>query len=376
MRAAVTVNGVTAADNHENSGNVPVAPESYDVDWPFAAALAQRVVPAGAVAAREVMQTLVAQLRQGAERATQLVAEISALEVGNSAVRIVDRATWSRSAVAMMQSLTENSLQVPSRTGARMGAVAIGATVAMLAPRVLGQFDPYSPPAGYVPDGADTIGQLLLVAPNVLHVERQLGADQADFRLWVCLHEQAHAAQFTAAPWLADLLRKKTRALVEGAVNNDAPVQLREVAQFVISIVQGRRPESAAELISQGLRMVGFPEDLREQFAQVTAIMSVLEGHADVVMDAIGTQAIPSVVQIRSAFDARRAGGSRVDRTLRRAFGYEAKIAQYRIGADFVRAVEQRVGLAGFNAVFSGPSAMPSVAELDAPEKWVERIHG
>ena len=65
-----------------------------------------------------------------------------------------------------------------------------------LGTKVLGQFDPFFPRGG----------RLLLVAPNIVHAEREIGADPTDFRLWVCLHEETHRVQFTANPWLGEHL--------------------------------------------------------------------------------------------------------------------------------------------------------------------------
>ena len=104
--------------------------------------------------------------------------------------------------------------------------------------------------------------------------------------------------------------------------------------------------------------------------------MSLLEGHADVVMDEVGPQVVPSVATIRSRFTARRAGRGAVDRLLRRLLGLDAKMRQYADGARFVREVHSAVGTDGFNAVWTGPQALPSAAEIADPAAWVARVHG
>jgi coenzyme F420 biosynthesis associated uncharacterized protein len=109
---------------------------------------------------------------------------------------------------------------------------------------------------------------------------------------------------------------------------------------------------------------------------RLTGVMSLLEGHADVVMDGVGPSVIPSVDDIRRKFNKRRKGAGYVDRLLRRLLGLDAKMAQYRDGAAFVRAVVDRVGMADFNAVWADASHLPSKAEIGDPEAWVRRVHG
>jgi coenzyme F420 biosynthesis associated uncharacterized protein len=121
--------------------------------------------------------------------------------------------------------------------------------------------------------------------------------------------------------------------------------------------------------------IIATPEQ-RERLAEVTAIMSLLEGHADVVMDEVGPRVIPSVAHIRTRFDERRKGVGGFDRVLRRLLGLEAKMRQYRDGAVFVREVTVAVGTDGFNRVWESPETLPLPAEIETPSAWVARVHG
>jgi coenzyme F420 biosynthesis associated uncharacterized protein len=112
----------------------------------------------------------------------------------------------------------------------------------------------------------------------------------------------------------------------------------------------------------------------REVLDKVTGVMSLLEGHADVVMDGVGPIVIPTVAEIRRQFTERRKGVGTLDRLLRRLLGLEAKMAQYRDGAGFVRHVVDKVGMAEFNAVFAGPENLPTKAEIADPDAWVSRV--
>ena len=114
----------------------------------------------------------------------------------------------------------------------------------------------------------------------------------------------------------------------------------------------------------------------REIFDRLTAVMSLLEGHADFVMDEVGPDVVPTVEVIRSRFDARRHSPGAVDGLVRRLLGLDAKMAQYADGAAFVRAVVDRVGADGFSTVWRSPEDLPSRAEIADPGAWCTRVLG
>jgi coenzyme F420 biosynthesis associated uncharacterized protein len=135
-------------------------------------------------------------------------------------------------------------------------------------------------------------------------------------------------------------------------------------------------PRKLAEAIRGDASIVEIfssPEQ-REVLDRVTGVMSLLEGHADVVMDGVGPSVIPSVESIRASFNQRRGGVGTLDRILRRLLGLDAKMAQYREGAVFVRHVVDKVGMAEFNTVWSGPDTLPSRAEINDPDAWIARV--
>src|SRR5260370_40206053 len=94
------------------------------------------------------------------------------------------------------------------------------------------------------------------------------------------------------------------------------------------TIVTGLR--SAADAVAGAVRGNGRGDSLieamqaprqREVLERLTCVMTLVEGHGDYVMDAVGPQVVPTVAQIRSGFNARRAGAGRVEQTLRRILG-------------------------------------------------------
>src|SRR5262249_3756163 len=147
-----------------------------------------------------------------------------------------------------------------------------------LATRVLGQFELLGPtPTDDMPGG-----RLTLVAPNIVATERALRVDPHDFRLWVCLHEVTHRTQFAAAPWLHDHVRSLIRDYL-GGVDLDAGAvlgRLRQAAGSLGGVVRGSSDISLIEIIQT-------PEQ-RAVLDRITGLMSLLEGHADVVMDGVG----------------------------------------------------------------------------------------
>jgi coenzyme F420 biosynthesis associated uncharacterized protein len=104
--------------------------------------------------------------------------------------------------------------------------------------------------------------------------------------------------------------------------------------------------------------------------------MTVLEGHAEYVMDGVGPAVIPSVDDIRAKFNRRRETANPVERVLRKLLGVEVKLRQYAEGRKFVHGVVERVGMDGFNKVWQSPLTMPRLDELSDPDAWVARVHG
>jgi coenzyme F420 biosynthesis associated uncharacterized protein len=294
-------------------------------------------------------------------------------------VLVIDRPGWIQANAdafkTIMEPLTTKAaakIAATGRSGGQMQAVTarvsgaeVGALLSYLAPKILGQFDPFYPGAPDEPGG-----RLLLVAPNVVMVERELELDPSDFRLWVCLHEETHRVQFTAVPWMRDHIHGRIAALVESIEIEPGRLagMLTDGLKRVGDLVRGDDEVSLLDLIQT-------PEQ-RAIVDQVTAVMSLLEGHADVVMDGVGPEVIGSVAEIRRKFNRRRTGGGTLDRVVRRLLGVDAKMAQYRNGAIFVRGVVDQVGMAGFNAVWTSPETLPSRAEIGDPEAWVRRVHG
>jgi coenzyme F420 biosynthesis associated uncharacterized protein len=351
---------------------VSTPPVDLLVDWDLAARAAAVLARPGPSVGADDAGRVVDELRQASIAAVPHVARVTGLNAPQARpALVVDRPGLSRvNAMSFRELLApvvtevlerrSRSLPVPlAAMGSRVTGAEIGSLLGLLSSRVLGQYDPYAPE-----------GRLLLVAPNVLQVERELAVDSADFRLWVCLHEETHRAQFLANPWLAEHLITEIRRLVGGLMVE--PSQLAErVAEVARGLPDLLRSAGPAASLVEALQT---PQQ-RERLARVTAVMSLLEGHADVVMDEVGPQVVPSVEVIRARFGKRRAGRGAVDHVLRRLLGLDVKLRQYADGARFVRQVIAEVGVDGFNRVWASPDTLPLPGEIADPQAWVRRVH-
>jgi len=339
------------------------------VDWDLAVRIGTRIAGEGPEISRADAAAAVAELRAGADRSTGLVRDFTGLEVAErtAPVVVVGRGGWVQAnadgfAIALgpvVDKLVAKDGKAPSAMaraiGSRVTGAEVGAVLGFLGGKVLGQFDPFHDPAG----------RLLLVAPNIVHVERELDVDPHDFRLWVCLHEETHRVQFTSNPWLKDHLLGEMHAIADSlepsGLLDDGLARLAEA-------LKGDRGGSLLDVVGT--------EEQKQIVDRVTGVMSLLEGHADVVMDGVGPAVIPSVKKIRKRFNQRRKGVGVLDRILRRALGLDMKMAQYRDGAKFVRTVVDRAGMAEFNAVWAAPDHLPSKAEIADPQAWMSRVLG
>ncbi|SDP95386.1 putative hydrolase/uncharacterized protein, coenzyme F420 biosynthesis associated [Actinopolyspora xinjiangensis] len=353
------------------------------VDWNTAVATATRLLGPGPEISRAEADSAVASLREFSVSAETHVRELTGLGADLPVVSgdVVDRPGWLRGATRGLSELTDTALAnaggddreevspVLAAVNSRGAGMQAGLVLAYLGTKVLGQYDPFTPTDSGQP------GRLLLVAPNIVAAQRALGVPQDDFRMWVCLHESTHRLQFNAVPWLREHFSRSIGELLTemdgsgGELLGRLPSAVREI----------RAARSGETDTSPG--MLGVVELLqspaqRAALDRILAISTLLEGHADHVMDAVGPRVVPSVHTIRERFTQRRAGGGPLDRVLRSLLGVDAKIKQYAKGAEFTRGVVEAVGMTGFNAVWEGPENLPTRAELSDPLAWLRRVHG
>ena len=397
------------------------------VDWRTVERLTA-LIPAGPSASRSARASSVAVLRRSAQEAPAWVARITGLNraarqvAETTRVSVVDRAGLVRASTRALRGLME---QVPAPQASEaiqlVGAAEVAGAMSLLATRLLGQVVPAAPsgtsgqgggsagPAHPSGEGDDvvtsgtapardvTTGEgwdgaasphLLLVAPNVLAVRRQMDLDMLDLPAWVCLHEMTHAVQLAAAPWLgpylSDSMRMVIGAVVEAAYGGADGARS---AGGGSRQERGRRPRRGravrlAARAGRGRVLEGLMNVTdRSEVASLAAALTFLEGHAEVVLDDVHPNRMPSVHRLRAVLSRSRAADGGIgpgpglgSLLLHRLMGLEAKEAQYADGAAFVRSVVTRIGHEGLNAVWADPELLPTPAELARPDVWVRRV--
>jgi uncharacterized protein (DUF2342 family) len=341
------------------------------------------------------------------------VSEYSGLELPADlpAVEAVDRPEWIaanlRSMRPLLGLLTERvdtgtgllSGPLRSVTGLLLGAQ-VGALTGVLSQRVLGQYD-LALLDGSVPP------RLLLLAPNLALGARNLRVDRDELVLWVTIHELTHAVQFSGAPWLRDHLAGMVRELIDGlkltlggrsspeehagagAQPEDLPADAGGEPRSNAGPGRengppggGRRPKlpdpwELRELVARASRgellRLTLGEDRWQLVERMQAVMSLIEGHAEHTMDAVGAEVLPSLPALRAAMNRRRRDRGLAWRVLERLLGLELKLRQYEIGRRFCDAVVEDGGPGALARAWSGPEALPSAAELQAPATWLAR---
>ncbi|MGH3823814.1 MAG: zinc-dependent metalloprotease [Pseudonocardiaceae bacterium] len=351
--------------------DTPTAPRSGQsgtpIDWAVAAVTAQRLLPAGPAVPPEQAAETVRQLRAQSVTAETHVRELTGLDDGKAppAAEVVDRPGWVEAATEGLCRLIAD-YRIPEgrarRVLATTAGVQVGVAMAFLASRVLGQYDPFGGPS-------ENPGRLLLVAPNVVTVGQALDVPAHEFQMWVCLHEATHRLQFNAVPWLREYFTTQVRSFV--AATEDPETVARMIGRLPAALREARRGEASDAL--GVLSLLQNPEQ-RVTLDRLIALATLLEGHADHVMDAVGPSVVPSVQLIRQRFTIRRQGGGLAERVLRVILGIDAKLRQYAEGAAFTRHVVDAVGMDGFNTVWTSPETLPTRAEIADPAAWLYRM--
>jgi len=361
------------------------------IDWDIAISTGTRWARPGPQVSLAEARRTVSELRDLAGAVQQPVYEVTGMSAGPGGslgrVAVVDRPGWIRANVdgfrvvlePLVEQLKERSSgsdsssgsrspgSVATAVGSRVTGIQAGLILAYLSSRVLGQYELFLPPEASPVDGEQP-GRLTLVAPNIVMVERELGVDTHDFRRWVCLHEETHRLQFTAVPWLRDYVQSQmTKFLLASELDPAAILQrLRSAAEAMAGAVRGGDGGSLIDAVATPAQ--------REIMDRLTAVMTLVEGHGDYVMDAVGPQVVPSVAQIRERFSARRGSQGRIEQTIRRILGIDLKMKQYAEGSRFVSMVVEEVGMPAFNQVWTSPDTLPTKAEFAHPHEWVERV--
>lgn len=347
------------------------------VDW----GLAERIAVAIGRAGVQPQPPPADELSLWAGRAIGEVAEYTRLEPQEAIPEpeLVGRDEWIRANLttfrdmgAELERRVHDSVSLPGPLGPVMrtlaGTVAggeLGVVLGYVGRKVLGQYDlaligPERPP------------RLLYVGPNLGDAHGRLGGQRAMFVHWVALHETTHAFQFASVPWLRGHLGGLVERLLQGA--GLAP-DLGELRDAIGRILRRPDPRRLAEPLREGglIRLVAGPEQT-EALRGLQAAMSVIEGYAEHVMDAVGEELDPGYASLRKALESERRSRSVIDTLIARLLGLDVKLRQYELGKRFADAVAERSGIEGLNEVWRAPDSLPDTAELEDPERWLARV--
>lgn len=336
------------------------------VDWGFAATVGGWLARPAPPMTDYTRAQVIDDLHRCARAADPLVREVTGLGAEGPVpeARVIDRAQWIAAAAESMRMMTGGTDKAAGFLSGHLAGAQTGALLAFVSSGILGQYDPFCV------DPAGGAGQLLLVFPNVVAVERQLRVTPADFRLWVCLHEVTHRVQFGVNPWLAGHM-SDALAMLTG----DGGPDVTQVVGRLADYLRGRGDDDSGPSGILGLVRAVQSDAQRTALDQLLTLGTLLEGHADHVMDAVGPAAVPSVATIRSRFEQRRQRSQPpLQRLLRALLGLDAKLSQYTRGKAFVDAVVDRVGMNRFNAVWTDATTLPLPAEIEEPQRWIDRV--
>ena len=240
-------------------------------------------------------------------------------------------------------------------------AAETGLVMGYLSQRVIGQYE-VSLLGGEAPP------RLLFVAPNLRKAVRELEVDADQFHRWISAHELTHVFQFQGVPWLREHLSGMMREYlstvdvrIERGTAGGLP-SMPDLSKLVETFREG------------GLAALVQTSEQRELMVRVQAVMAVVEGYSEHVMDEIARDVIPDHEKLRSAMDARRRSRSAPQRIVERLLGFDAKLRQYELGKRFSDAVAASAGIEGLNRVWESPEALATAEELEAPDAWLERL--
>jgi coenzyme F420 biosynthesis associated uncharacterized protein len=346
------------------------------IDWVIADWVAERMASRGGPATSSLAGIDLRPLAADAER--RVVAYTGLVPLGPiPAPEGIDRSEWAKTNLSSTRAMIEPLLDVaagklgPAKGTGRLwlGAVSsaeIGVLIGFMAQRVLGQYELIL--LDELADGQQP--RLLFVLPNLADAVGRFEADELEFVTWVTLHEVTHAVQFGGVPWLRDYLAAQVRELMESAQQR-MNVQKRSRLPTREDVVRVGRAALRLDLLG----MVGSPRE-RAVMDRVQAVMAVIEGHAEHVMDAVAPELLPSLPELRAAMDKRRKQQRGIAKYLGKLLGLEMKMRQYTQGKAFCDRIVAEAGTGALNHVFSSPEALPTLAEIENPAAWLERNRG
>ncbi len=348
------------------------APVPDPVDWALASRVARRVAGRDPLGDSYLAASLISDFDEVTRTAEGLVAEHTGLHApGRATATVLDRSGWVDVNVTSMRRLlaplTERVGERMARSpiaplGRSVAATELGVLLGWFSQRVIGQYDLLVPEEG---DG--TGDAVYYVGPNVLGLEKRYAFRPREFRLWVAIHEVTHRAQFCGIPWMHDYFLGLVGSAM-GMVDTDPRMLVRSLARAAGELRQGRNP-----LEEGGLVALLADDEHRDTMARIQALMSVLEGHGNRVMNELGRVHVSGQERMARVLRARRETTG-VTGAIYKILGLDAKLRQYEVGERFIERVEEQAGPRAIDAAWRGPEWLPRLDELSDPSAWLARV--
>jgi coenzyme F420 biosynthesis associated uncharacterized protein len=207
-----------------------------------------------------------------------------------------------------------------------------------------------------------TRGRLHFVEPNIVANATAMRIPRDEFRTFIALHEATHAFEFEAHAWLRPYFSDLVGRTVEQLAAESGGLMER-----VREALAGGQGHWLERIMTPGQR---------DTFNRTQALMSLLEGYSNHVMNAAGARILPNFAEIHDRFERRGERRGAVERAIMRLTGLDLKMEQYAAGERFADAVIRQRGRAFLNRVWTGPEMLPSLDEIRNPETWIARIEG
>lgn len=242
-----------------------------------------------------------------------------------------------------------------------MLTVQVGIIMGYMARNVLGQFDLSLPEP-------EEGGKLYVVEANLRRIDTDLSLHPREFRQWITLHEVTHSFEFHCNDWLREYIASTMQEYLD-------TIDWRGLSRpgFLGKIKENNIRKDDALKAGGLLALIATPEQ-RDILRRMQAVMSVLEGYSNHVMDQVGKDLLTTYDSMKERFERRKEHRSSAEKLFRRLIGIELKLQQYKIGQAFVDEVVRQEGLAFLNQVWESADVMPSLDEVMKPSLWIERM--
>ncbi len=237
----------------------------------------------------------------------------------------------------------------------------IGLVLGYMAKNVLGQYDlclPYG-----------ERGNIYFVAPNLLKLEKMLKIPSKDFRFWIALHEVTHALEFNSNNWITDYYKSLLKEFIESATLN-----LESAAERIQKLDVKNINEVINKFQSEDFLFSLVTPGQREILYRIQALMTILEGYSNFIMDKIGSRMISNFQVLKNRFENRRKIINPVEKIFRKIIGIELKLKQYEMGQKFANYIHKKMNMIGLNLLYENEKNIPTIDEIKNPDKWINRV--